>query len=165
LSQAYASLILFQALNLVQNTPADAVRKIETGPNISLDYCIAKQWAKRRTDVSGAQTEEEVGPDTGPSGGFVEIKITIDRSQADQQDTLNTLLQWYRLLNTALPFRRGFLGLENTDNPSLNLNPTTTLGYKLISFQMINPVDNKGKQEYIITIQFLGNTNDLPVFP
>ena len=165
MSQEYATFTIFQALDLVQNTSATAVRKIESGANIQLVYCIPKKFSKRRTDVSGAETEAEAKPDTGPASAFVEIMFTADRGAAQQQTILDTLLQWYRLRNTALPFRRGFLGLENEDNPSLDLDPEQFLGYKLADFQIVDPIDFKGLQKWVVTLEFGGNTNDLPVFP
>ncbi len=165
MSQEYATFNLFEALSLAQNTSTDAVREIKDGANIELVYCIPKRFAKRRTDISAAEAEEEIGPDTGPAGQFVELRIMVDRKSAAQQDFLNTLLIWHGSINTALPFKRGFLGLENQDNPSLNLDPLANIGYQLSSFEPINPVGDKGTQEYIILIQLRGDVKNLPAIP
>ncbi len=164
MSEEYSTFTLFQALSLSLNTSANAVRKIENDADISLDYCIPKKFTKRRTDVSGAETEEEIGPDTGPAGQFIEIMLTVNRQSAAKQETLDTLLQWQGLINTALPFKRGFLGLVNEDNPSLNLDPLANIGYKLADFGMINPTGHKGTQQYLILIQLQGDPKNLPVF-
>jgi len=161
----YDTFNLFEALSIPLNTSANAVREIQTGANIELIYCIPKKFTKRDTDVSAAEAEEQIGPDTGPAGQFVEIRISVDRKAADQQTVLETLLIWHSSINTALPFRRGFLGLETTDNPSLALDPVAILGYVLADFQMINPVGNKGIQEYIILLRLRGDPKNLPTLP
>ena len=165
MSEEYSTFTLFQALSLSLNTKADAVRSISTDtPEIHLDYCIPKKFTKKITDISAAESDEQIGPDTGPSGQFVEMMITIERKGSDQQETLQTLLQWQGIINTALPFRRGFLGLENADNPSLDLDPVLILGYKIVDFHQINPVSNKGKIQYVILLELQGGTTELPVF-
>ena len=161
----FDELIIFEALSIAQNTKAHAVRSISTTQaSVSMNYCIPLRFAKRQTDVSGAETEDEIGPDTGPAGAMIEIGLIIDRNQTGHQDVLQTLLQWYGNINTKRNFRGGFLGLENTDNPALNLNPKAQLGYKLIGFNQINPSDSKGQQLLTLTLQFEGDVKDLPVF-
>lgn len=165
MSEEYSTFTLFQALSLSLNTKANAVRSISTDTAaVHLDYCIPKKFSKKVTDISAAESDEQIGPDTGPAGQFVELMITIDRTGADQQETLQTLLQWQGNINTALPFRRGFLGLENADNESLDLDPELILGYKMADFHQINPVANKGKIQYIILLELQGDVKDLPVF-
>lgn len=165
MSEEYASLTLFQALSIEKNTKVDAVRKISTDNDwIKLVYCIPKNFSKTLTDVSPAEGEEKVGPDTGPATQFIEIMILVDRQAADRQDTLQTLMQWHGALNTKIPFRRGFIGLENSDNPTLNLNPTATIGYREIEFMEVNPTGNKGKIQYVIKLELKGSTLNLPVF-
>lgn len=165
MSEEYSTFTLFQALSLSLNTKADAVRSISTDTSIiHLDYCIPKKFTKKQTDISAAESDEQIGPDTGPAGQFVELQITIDRTSADAQETLETLLQWHGLINTALPFRRGFLGLENSDNPTMNLDPILTLGYKLVDFKPINPVSNKGTIQYTILLELQGGVLELPAF-
>ena len=162
---SFQDLILFEALSETQNTSADAIHKIDTSSaGVSMIYCIPKIFSKRRTDISGAETQEEAGPDTGPAGGMIEISLALDRSNGVQSTVLNTLLRWYRTINTTATLRGGFLGLSNTDNPALNLNPSGQLGYKLINFSLTNPADNKGRQIYTIELQIEGDLNDLPIF-
>ena len=161
----YEQLILFEALSATQNTSADAVHKIDTSnAKINLEYCVARSFSKRQTDISGAETQEETGPDTGPAGGMVQISMVVDRSDGVQSDVLTTLLRWYRTINTTATLRGGFLGLSNTDTPALNLNPTGQLGYKLISFSQTSLGDNKGRQIFLIELQIEGDLNNLPIF-
>lgn len=161
----YSTFTLFQALSLAQNTKANAVRSITSDTaGITLDYCIPKQFTKKKTDVAGAESDEAIGPDTGPAGQFVELMITIDRTSSLQGESLETLLNWHGNINTKLPFRRGFLGLENADNPALDLDPVLELGYKQADFRLINPVANKGKQQYLILLELLGDVKNLPIF-
>jgi hypothetical protein len=157
---------IWQAKALAPNNTyatADADRKFSNvdNPEIHLDYCIASNWSKKRTDTTGVQSEVDVHPDTGPAGGFVEIQLTIDRSIGGST-LLDTLLKWYGTINTDSDFRRGFIGLENTDNDELNLIPLPTIGYRLVQFQQINPVDFQARQIYRILLQFGGLALDLP---
>ena len=126
---------------------------------IHLDYCIPQNFSKKRTDVTGVQSEVDVHPDTGPAGAFVELQITIDRSVSDVT-MLSTLIAWYATQNTNSTYKRGFLSLSNTDNPELNLTTATSAaGYKLVQFQQLNPVDFKGRQIFRILLQFSGDAS------
>lgn len=164
MSEEYATLKLWQAPTPALNFFGSKVRGFETGAQIKLDYCIPFNWQKKRTDVTGVQSEEDVHPDTGPAGAFVDIQIVVDRSTDIAPDNfLTSLIKWYGTQNTNNIFKRGFLGLENEDNPELDALPQTNLGYKLVSYGVIDPLDFKGRQVYKILLQLGGKANDLPI--
>jgi len=85
--------------------------KFENDAQIELDYCIPKQFVKKRTDVTGVQNEQDVHPDTGPAGALVEVQFTVDRSIAQVQDFLTALIRMYGTQLTDSDFRRGRIGL------------------------------------------------------
>lgn len=164
MSEEFADFALWQAKTLIDPSLGNADFKIETSALIFLHYCVPKRWDKKITDVTGVQNEEDVHPDTGPAGGFVELQIQLDRS-ASTPEFLKTLLRWYGTQNTDSDFKRGFLGLANDDNPELDLVPAALLGYKLVHFGQIDPIGFKARQLYQILLQFGGRALDLPVFP
>lgn len=127
---------------------------------IHLDYCIAKIFSKKRTDVTGVQSDEPISPDTGPAGAFVEIQVTLDRSSSTVS-MLSTLITWYSTQNTNSTYKRGFLSLENEDNPELDLEASAIAGYRLVQFEQLDPMDFKGRQIYRILLQFSGDTDEL----
>ncbi len=142
---------------------ADDNRKFENDTQVKLDYCIPSLFVKKRTDTTGVQSEQDVHPDTAPAGGFVEAQITIDRKSVLTQDVLSALIYWYGTQNTNSVFKRGFLGLINTDNPQLDIpTPSATLGYRLVQFQQLNPVDFPARQIFRIMLQLGGKATDLP---
>lgn len=166
MAEDFDTIKIWQAKGLAPNNTyatADADRKFsnEDNPEIHLDYCIPSLWAKKRTETTGVQNEVDVHPDTGPAGAFVEIQLTIDRSIAGST-LLDTLIKWYGTQNTNSDFKRGFIGLENTDNDELNLVPLPTIGYRMVQFQQINPVDFQARQIYRITLQLGGLATALP---
>ena len=163
MSEEFADFAIWQALSLAQPAKADAAIKIESSDTIRLDYCVPLSWTKKRTDLTGVQETEDVHPDTGPAGGLVELQITLDRG-VSLPLFLKTLLRWYGTQNTNADFKRGFLGLENADNPALDLEPDATIGYRLLQFGVISPVDFKAKQTYRVLLQFGGSALSLPIF-
>ena len=163
MSEEFADFAIWQAKSLALPAKSQATFKIESSSTIRLDYCIPSQWTKKRTDLTGVQETEDVHPDTGPAGGFVELQVVLDRGIATPE-FLKTLLRWYGTQNTNTDFKRGFLGLENSDNPELDLVPSATIGYRVIQFGIISPVDFKAAQVYRILLQFGGSALSLPVF-
>ena len=163
MSEEFADFAIWQALSLAQPAKADAAIKIESSDTIRLDYCVPLSWTKKRTDLTGVQETEDVHPDTGPAGGLVELQITLDRG-VSLPLFLKTLLRWYGTQNTNSDFKRGFLGLENADNPALDLVPSETIGYRLLQYGVISPVDFKAKQTYRVLLQFGGSALSLPIF-
>lgn len=133
------------------------------GIKIHLDYCIPKNWSKKRTDVTGVQSDQPLHPDTGPAGGFVEIQLTVDRSVTSSEALLKSLIHWYGTQNTNSTLKRGFLSLTNTDNPPLDVTASSTAGYRLIQFEQLDPIDYKARQVFRILIQFSGDTTKLGV--
>lgn len=164
MSEEFAEFAIWEALSLAQPDKASSTNKIESSSTIQLDYCIPQLWTKKRTDITGVQEDEDVHPDTGPAGGFVELQVTLDRSIALPL-FLKTLLSFYGKQNTNSDFKRGFLGLENADNPALDLVPSAAIGYRMVQFGVINPIDYKSKQIYRILLQFGGRAITLPIFP
>lgn len=130
--------------------------KFQNDSQIKLDYCIPVNWSKRRTDLTGVQSDEGVYPDTGPAGAFVELQLTVDRTSVLAQDFIAVLINYYDILNTDSDFPRGRLGLTNTDNPQFDVTPVPTMGYRMIQFMQIDPMDNKGRQIYRILLQRAG---------
>ena len=165
MSQEFATLQLWIAKSLASATfaQADSDKKFENDAQIQLDYCIPQQWAKKRTDTTGVQSDQDVHPDTGPAGAFVEIQFTVDRSNTVTQDFLTALIKMYGIQNTNSEFTRGFIGLINSDNPQLDITvPTATLGYKLVQYGQIDPIDYKARQIYRVLLQLGGKAIDLP---
>ncbi len=164
MSQEFADFAIWQAASLGDPSLSGATYKIENSSQIQLHYCIPKRFDKKITDITGVQSDENVHPDTGPAGAFVELQIQIDRSTSSPE-FLKTLLRWFGTQNTDSDFKRGFLGLANDDNPELDLVPAATLGYKVVHFGQIDPIDFKSRQIYQVLLQFGGRALDLPVFP
>lgn len=164
MSEAFADFAIWQAASLGNPSLAGATFKIQNSAQIHLDYCILKNFDKKRTDVTGVQSDVDVHPDTGPAGFFVQLQITIDRG-ASSPELLKTLMRWYGTQNTNSDFNRGFLGLETDDNTELELVPAANLGYKLVHSSQIDPVDFKARQIYQIILQLGGRVLDMPVFP
>lgn len=164
MSEEFANFAIWQAASLGSPGLGSATYKIESSALINLHYCIPKRWDKKITDITGVQSDENVHPDTGPAGGFVELQIQLDRGTSSPE-FLKTLLRWYGTQNTDSDFKRGFLGLSNDDNPELDLVPSALLGYKIVHFGIIDPVDFKSRQLYQIMLQFGGKATSLPVFP
>ncbi len=163
MSESFADFAIWQAASIADPSLGNSIIKIENTSNIQLTYCVLKSFDKKITDVTGVQSETDVHPDTGPSGLFVELQIQLDRS-ISSQTFLETLLRWYGTQNTNSDFNRGFLGLENDDNPELDLVPAANLGYKIVRVESIDPIDFKSRQRYRIILQLGGRTLDMPIF-
>ena len=161
MSEEFATFQLWMATSAASNDYDNATIKFQNDTQINLDYCIPQNWSKKRTDVTGVQNEQDVHPDTGPAGAFVEIQFVVDRSTTQSQDFLSMLIQMYGTQNTNSDLKRGNLGLTNTDNPQLNVTPVVDLGYKLIQFQQIDPIDYKARQIYRVMLQLGGKATDL----
>lgn len=142
---------------------ADADKKFQNDSQIKLDYCIPSLFVKKRTDTTGVQSDQDVHPDTGPAGAMVEVQFTVDRQVSQVQDFLSVLIKFYGTQNSNSDFKRGFLGLINGDNPQLDIpSPSASLGYKLVQFQQIDPIDFKSRQIYRVLLQLGGKALDLP---
>jgi len=165
MSQEFATLQIWIAASLGSATfaQADSNKKFENDAQIKLDYCSPQLWVKKRTDVTGVQSDEDVHPDTGPAGAFVEIQFTVDRSNVLAQDFLSALIHMYGIILTDNEFKRGRIGLINSDNPQLDIiTPTATLVYKLVQFQEIDPIDYKSRQIFKVVLQLAGKAVNLP---
>jgi len=165
MSEEFATFQLWIAKSLASPlfSGADTDKRFQNDSQIVLDYCIPKQFSKKRTDVTGVQSDQNVHPDTGPAAALVEIQFTVDRGSVLTQDFLSTLIKMYGIQNTDSDFRRGFIGMSNSDNPQLSIpSPSATLGYKMIQFEQIDPIDYKGRQIYRVLLQLQGKAIDLP---
>jgi len=165
MSQEFATFQLWIAPSLGSPgfAAADANKKFQNDAQIQLDYCIPQQWVKKRTSTTGVQSDEDVHPDTGPAGAFVEIQFTVNRGTVLAQDFLTALINMYGIQNTNSEFRRGSIGLINSDNPQLDITtPLALLGYRLIQFAQIDPIDYKSRQIYRVLLQFGGRAVNLP---
>ena len=163
MSQEFQTLQLWQALSIGSPSFSSSTNKFQNDVQINLEYCVPLNWTKKRTDVTGVQNDQGIHPDTGPAGAFVEIQFTVDRSVTQIQDFLSVLIKMYGTQNTNSEFRRGFIGLINSDNPQLDVTtPTATLGYKIVSFGQINPIDYKSRQMYRVLLQLQGKAINLP---
>lgn len=155
MSQEFSSFKIWEAKNIEENTYEQSDYKFENTDQIQLDYCIARNYTKRQTDTTGVESVDGNYPDTGPAAAFIDIQLTILRTESTPA-FINNLLRWYYQIQTAIPFIRGNLGLENTDNPFLNVVPVANKGYKLSEFKQVTAQDYKGKQMYLITLQRCG---------
>lgn len=165
MSEEFAILQLWIASSLGSPdfASADADKKFQNDSQIKLDFCVPQLWAKKRTDVTGVQSDQNVHPDTGPAGALVELQFTVDRGNVLTQDFLSVLIKMYGIQNTNSDFKRGFIGMTNSDNPQLSVSfPSATLGYRLIQFQEIDPIDFKARQIYRVLLQLGGKAIDLP---
>ena len=165
MSEEFATFQLWIAASLGSPSfaAADANKKFENDSQIVLDFCIPKQFSKKRTDVTGVQSDQNVHPDTGPAGALVELQFTVNRGSVLVQDFLSVLIKMYGIQNTDSDFRRGFIGLINSDNPQLSIiTPSATLGYKMVQFEEIDPIDFKSRQIYRVLLQLQGKAIDLP---
>ena len=163
MSSDFATFQLWEALSIAQPAFANSTNKFQNDAQIKLDYCVALDWTKKRTDITGVQNDQGVHPDTGPAGAFVQLQFTVDRSTAVSQDFLSVLIKMYGRQNTNSAFKRGFIGLINTDNPQLDVTiPTEFLGYRIISFGEIDPIDFHARQIYRVLLQLGGKAINLP---
>ena len=165
MSEEFATFQLWIAKSLASPlfSGADADKKFENDSQIVLDYCIPKQFSKKRTDVTGVQSDQNVHPDTGPAAALVEVQFTVNRGSVLVQDFLSVLIKMYGIQNTDSDFRRGFIGMDNSDNPQLSIpSPSATLGYKMVQFEQIDAIDFKSRQIYRVLLQLQGKAIDLP---
>ena len=149
----------YYAESLSDNEPADATLKITNSDGISLIYCRPMDFSKRQTDTSNAQSEDRTSPDTGTAKAAVELRFSQDRSTAPTTNVLDTLLQMFYKprVPDADGFRKARFGLENDDNPELNVTPTALGGYKLTRFYQEPNPDTPSLNTYIVQLDFIGD--------
>jgi len=145
---------------------ADATRKIENkttpeGEEISLIYILPAPFTKRQTDVSNALAADPTSPDTGTAGATVIIRFTQERKVARTVSVLPILLEMFYLKSSDDTFEKGRFGLENTDNPELDVLPLPTAGYKFISFKQEPNQNQTSLQIWELTLKFLGDNTKL----
>ena len=163
---AFDSFTLFYAKSLAQNTAANADLKIVGNQNsIKLIYCIPIEFTKRQTDTSNAQSEDKTSPDTGTAKAGVEIRFTQERESAPGTNVLVTLMDMFYRRGNDEDFRKGRFGLENTDNPELNVEPEATGGYKFINFKQEPNPDKPALLTYTVQLDFIGDHTLLGAFP
>ncbi len=145
---------------------ADATRKIQnattpTGEEISLIYVLPSPFSKRQTDVSQALAADPTAPDTGTAGATVILRFTQERKVTRTVSVLPKLLEMFYLKSSDNTFEKGRFGLENTDNPDLDILPLTTAGYKFISFKQEPNQNQTSLQIWELTLKFLGDHTKL----
>ncbi len=145
---------------------ADSNRKIENkttpaGEEISLIYCMPVIFAKRVTDVSNALASDPTRPDTGTGASDVIIRFTQERKVARTVSVLDKLIEMFYLKSSDDTYDKGRFGLENTDNPELDVLPLPTAGYKFVSFKQEPNQDMPSVQIWELHLQFLGDHTKL----
>lgn len=141
---------------------ADATRRIEnvttpTGEQISLIYCMPSPFQKRMTDVSEALAVDPTKPDTGTAVAQVVIRFTQQREATPTIPVLAKLLEMFYLKSSDDIYLKGRFGLENTDNPQLDVLPVPSAGYKFIRFKQEPNQNNPALIIYEVTLEFVGD--------
>jgi len=164
MSLEFQDTTLYKALSIGSNDAASSVLKIVAdGGAIRCQYCIAREFMKRQTDLTSPDEPDPTSPDTGTARNIVEILFLVDRSVASQA-VLKTIMTFFYELNTNTTFRRGYLGLLTKDNPDLDLKPIALAGYRLISFQMLPDIENPAVLQFLVRINFQGDHTQLGAF-
>ena len=145
---------------------ADNTRKIEnkTTPAkeaISLIYCLPSPFQKRVTDVSEALASDPTKPDTGTAGANVILRFTQQREQTRTIPVLDQLLEMFYLKSSDDVYLKGRFGLENTDNPQLDVLPLPSAGYKFLRFKQEPNQDKNALQIWELTLDFVGDHTKL----
>jgi len=145
---------------------ADDTRKIEnvTTPakeKISLLYCMPNPFQKRITDVSEALASDPTKPDTGTAGSTVIIRFSQLREQTPTIPVLTQLIEMFYLKSSDDTYLKGRFGLENTDNPQLDVLPLPTAGYKFLRFKQEPNQNNPALIIWELTLEFLGDHTKL----
>lgn len=145
---------------------ADATRRIENtntpeGEEIKLIYVIPAMFAKRATDVTEALSVDPSAPDTGTGASNVIIRFTQKRDVSPTVPVLAKLIEMFYLKGTDDIYLEGRFGLENTDNPQLDVLPLPTAGYKLVSFKMEPNQNTINITTWELVIKFLGDHTKL----
>jgi len=165
---AYDTFKLWYALSIANNafSQAAATRRIEnvttpTGEEISLIYCLPNPFAKRATDTSEALAVDPTSPDTGTGSSNIIIRFTQKREGTPTIPVLAKLLEMFYLKSSDDIFLKGRFGLENTDNPQLDVLPLATAGYKFLSFKQEPNQNNPALMIYELTLKFVGDHTKL----
>lgn len=145
---------------------ADATRKIENvttpvGEEISLIYCMPSPFAKRVTDVSEALASDPTAPDTGTATANVILRFTQQREVTPTIPVLAQLLEMFYLKSSDDTYLKGRFGLENTDNPQLDVLPLPDAGYKFLSFKQEPNQNNPALQIWELVLKFVGDHTKL----
>lgn len=149
------------------NTFATATIKLQNtttpaGEEISLIYCNPLIFAKRSTDVSNAIAVDPRSPDTGTGASDVVLRFASKRGVTPRTvSILDTLLEMFYQKGNDDTFESGRFGLENDDNPELDVLPIPTAGYKFLSFRQEPNQNDSAIQIWEIHLKFLGDHNQL----
>lgn len=167
---AYDTFKLWYALGVAPNNTfalqSNANRKLEnvttpTGEEISLIYCLPNPFAKRQTDTSEALAVDPTSPDTGTGASNIIIRFTQERGVTPTIPVLAKLIEMFYLKSSDDVFLKGRFGLENTDNPQLDVLPLVDAGYKFLSFKQEPNQNNPALQIWELTLKFLGDHTKL----
>lgn len=160
---------IWYAKSLAQNTfgNADDNRKIQDvatpeETSVKLLSVIPTSFQKRATDQSAALAADKTSPDTGTALNNVTIRFTQQREATLIAPTILTrLINIFYLKSSDDDFQKGRIGLENTDNPELDVLPIATAGYKFLSFHQ-EPNDQKiSLQTWELVLGFVGDHTKL----
>ena len=166
---AYDTFKLWYAKDVTPNNTfalADATRKIEnkttpTGEEISLIYCLPNPFTKRMTDVSEALAVDPTSPDTGTGSSNIIIRFSQQRKVTPTVPVLAKLIEMFYLKSSDDTFLKGRFGLENTDNPQLDVLPLVDAGYKFLSFKQEPNQNQNALQIWELTLKFVGDHTKL----
>jgi hypothetical protein len=165
----FAPFVLWYAAGLPpNNTPGnqsdDNLFISSDDDGIQLVYCIPINFTKRQTDTSNALAVDKTSPDTGTAANRVELRFVQDRSVAPATNALQKLLHMFYIIASDSDFRKARFGLQNDDNPGLNVEPTSLGGYKLMAFKQEPNPDNPSLNTYTVELEFVGDHTLLGAF-
>jgi len=161
---AFEVFTLYYAKSLAQNGPADATLKVTNADGIKLIYCIPIDFTKRQTDTSNAQANDKTSPDTGTARAGIEIRFSQSRESAPTVNVLKTLMDMFYKKSNDADFRKARFGLENDDNPELNVLPTSVGGYKLQTVRQEPNPNDPAINVYTVQLDFIGDHTLLGAF-
>ncbi len=159
---------IWYAQSLAQNTFDDAAnnRKIQDvatpeETSVKLLSVIPTSFQKRATDQSAALAADKTSPDTGTALNNITIRFTQQREATLADPVLQRLINMFYLKSSDDDFQKGRFGLENTDNPELDVLPIATAGYKFLNFHQ-EPNDQKiSLQTWEVVLGFVGDHTKL----
>jgi hypothetical protein len=160
----FETFTLFYAKSLAENGAADALLKITNADKVKLVYCIPIDFTKRQTDTSNAQAEDKTSPDTGTARAGIEIRFTQERDVAPSVNVLKTLMDMFYKKSNDVDFRKARFGLENDDNPELDVTPTNVGGYKFQTFRQEPNPNDPAILVYTVQLDFIGDHTLLGAF-
>ena len=153
------------AKSLTENSANDAELFLTNANGVSLVYVRMGPFLKRVTDTSNIQAQDKKAPDSGNALAQVEIQIAFNRETAQTEPTPTEILtKMFFLAGNDPDFREGRFGLENKDNPELDMVPIASAGYRLMSAEQDPNKSTPAIQIFTIQIQILGDHTKLGAY-